>query len=49
MRFRLATKDADDTLYEHRLARISKIKTRAEEAGDVEDDEGERPTRPSAR
>lgn len=42
VRFRLATKDADDTLYEHRLARISKIKTRAEETGDEEDDEREK-------
>lgn len=42
VRFRLATKDADDTVYEHRLARISKIKTRSEEAGDDEDDEREK-------
>lgn len=33
VRFRLASKGADETLYEHRLARISKIKSRAE-AGD---------------
>ena len=31
MRFRLATKDADDKVYEHKLARISKIKSRADE------------------
>jgi hypothetical protein len=35
VRFRLAAKDVDDTLYEHRLARISKIKNRADE-GDEE-------------
>lgn len=31
VRFRLAIEGADDTLYEHRLAGISEIKTRAEE------------------
>lgn len=31
VRFRLATKDADDKVYEHKLARISKIKSRADE------------------
>lgn len=35
VRFRLAAKDADDKVYEHRLARISKIKNRADE-GDEE-------------
>ncbi len=35
VRFRLATKDASDKVYEHKLARISKIKSRADE------DEGE--------
>ncbi|BAU72102.1 retropepsin-like aspartic peptidase RloA2 [Metapseudomonas furukawaii] len=37
VRFRLATKDADDTLYEHRLARISKIKNRADELADEDE------------
>ncbi|MFC5699624.1 ATP-dependent zinc protease [Pseudomonas sp. GCM10022186] len=37
VRFRLATKDADDTLYEHRLSRISKIKNRADELGDEDE------------
>ncbi len=36
VRFRLATKDADNKVYEHKLARISKIKNRADE----EDEEG---------
>ncbi|MFK3907378.1 ATP-dependent zinc protease [Pseudomonas monteilii] len=36
VRFRLATPDADGKVYEHKLARISKIKSRADE-----DDEGE--------
>ncbi len=36
VRFRLATKDADDKVYEHKIARISKIKNRADE-----DEEGE--------
>ena len=31
VRFRLATKDASDKVYEHKLARISKIKSRADE------------------
>ncbi|WDY57699.1 retropepsin-like aspartic peptidase RloA2 [Pseudomonas sp. PSKL.D1] len=37
VRFRLATKDADGKVYEHKLARISKIKNRAdeEEEGDA--------------
>ncbi|MGN8278269.1 ATP-dependent zinc protease [Pseudomonas sp. SMV71] len=37
VRFRLATKDADNKVYEHKIARISKIKTRSEE--DEDDDE----------
>ncbi|TWI56687.1 hypothetical protein IQ22_01139 [Pseudomonas duriflava] len=45
VRFRLATEKADDTVYEHRLARISKIKSRAEE-GDDEDDEPSGTERP---
>ncbi|MDZ3994951.1 ATP-dependent zinc protease [Pseudomonas sp. Teo4] len=37
VRFRLATKDSDGKVYEHKLARISKIKNRAdeEEEGDA--------------
>ncbi|CAD5106572.1 retropepsin-like aspartic peptidase RloA2 [Zestomonas carbonaria] len=31
VRFKLATKGADGTVYEHRISRISKIKSRAEE------------------
>ena len=38
VRFRLATKGADDKVYEHKLARISTIKNRADE-----EDEGEEP------
>ncbi|WP_460417344.1 retropepsin-like aspartic peptidase RloA2 [Pseudomonas sp. microsymbiont 2] len=38
VRFRLATKDADGKVYEHKLARISKIKNRADE-----EDEGDVP------
>jgi len=38
VRFRLAAKHADDTLYEQRLARISKIKKRADEE-DADDPE----------
>ena len=34
VRFRLAAKDADDKLHEHVLARISKIKNRADEGDD---------------
>ncbi|MBX9756194.1 MAG: ATP-dependent zinc protease, partial [Pseudomonadaceae bacterium] len=34
VRFRLAAKGVDDTLYEHLVARISKIKNRAEESDD---------------
>ena len=37
VRFRLATEHADDTLYEHVLARVSKIKNHAEEADDDEE------------
>nr|WP_199868949.1 ATP-dependent zinc protease [Pseudomonas sp. CFBP 13719] len=36
VRFRLATKDADNKVYEHKVSRMSKIKNRAEE-----DDDGE--------
>lgn len=35
VRFRLATKDGDDAVFEHKLARLSKIKNRVE---DEEDD-----------
>ena len=38
VRFRLATKDADGKVYEHKVARISKIKSRADE-----DEDGEAP------
>ncbi|MBC3434726.1 ATP-dependent zinc protease [Pseudomonas sp. BW16M2] len=38
VRFRLATRDADGKVYEHKLARISKIKNRADE-----EEEGEAP------
>ncbi|MDO9321548.1 MAG: ATP-dependent zinc protease [Pseudomonas sp.] len=38
VRFRLAAKGADDTLYEHLVARISKIKNRAEESDDEDED-----------
>ena len=34
VRFRLATKDASNKVYEHKVARISKIKTRSEEEDD---------------
>ncbi|MGY2186636.1 retropepsin-like aspartic peptidase RloA2 [Pseudomonas sp. SDO5591_S426] len=34
VRFRLATKDASNKVYEHKVARISKIKTRSEEDED---------------
>ncbi|WP_248795277.1 ATP-dependent zinc protease [Pseudomonas sp. MWU13-2105] len=36
VRFRLGTADADGKVYEHKVARISKIKTRAEEDEDGE-------------
>ena len=42
VRFRLATKDAGNKVYEHKVSRISKIKSRAE--GD-EDDEDLDPTK----
>ncbi len=38
VRFRLAVDGADDTLYEHRLVRVSRIKTRPEER-DEEDEQ----------
>ncbi|AVF57253.1 ATP-dependent zinc protease [Pseudomonas fulva] len=38
VRFRLATKDADDKVYEHQVSRISKIKGRADD-----EDEGDAP------
>ncbi|MCY1278925.1 putative ATP-dependent zinc protease [compost metagenome] len=37
VRFRLATKDADDTVFEHRLSRISKIKNRSDELGEEDE------------
>ncbi|CAI8836920.1 MULTISPECIES: ATP-dependent zinc protease [Pseudomonas] len=37
VRFRLATKDADGKVYEHKVARISKIKSRADEDEDREE------------
>ena len=43
VRFRLATKDASNKVYEHKIARISKIKTRSEE--DADDDEVIAPTK----
>jgi len=43
VRFRLATKDASNKVYEHKIARISKIKTRSEE--DADDDEATAPTK----
>ncbi|AYC31196.1 ATP-dependent zinc protease [Pseudomonas cavernae] len=36
VRFKLATKDADDTVYEHKVARISKIKSRVDEEAEEE-------------
>ncbi|MGF6110753.1 hypothetical protein ABH906_001040 [Pseudomonas frederiksbergensis] len=38
VRFRLATKDASNKVYEHKIARISKIKTRSEEDEDEKDE-----------
>jgi hypothetical protein len=38
VRFRLAAKDADDKLHEHLLARISKIKNRAGENDDADEE-----------
>ncbi|QHD03573.1 ribosomal protein S6 glutaminyl transferase [Pseudomonas sp. S04] len=43
VRFRLATKDASNKVYEHKVARISKIKARAEE--DEDDQEVVAPTK----
>jgi hypothetical protein len=43
VRFRLATKDASNKVYEHKIARISKIKTRSEE--DADEDEVTAPTK----
>ncbi|MBK5413783.1 retropepsin-like aspartic peptidase RloA2 [Pseudomonas sp. TH31] len=37
VRFRLGTKDASNKVYEHKIARISKIKTRSEEDEDDKD------------
>jgi hypothetical protein len=37
VRFRLATKGADNKVYEHKVARISKIKSRADEDEDSEE------------
>ena len=45
VRFRLATKDASNKVYEHKVARISKIKTRSEE----DEMTKKRPRLPSAR
>lgn len=42
VRFRLATKEADDSVYEHKLKRISKIKNRADGREDDEEEEDER-------
>nr|WP_314493405.1 ATP-dependent zinc protease [uncultured Pseudomonas sp.] len=44
VRFRLATEDADGKVYEHKVARISKIKNRTEE--DSEGDSPETSSRP---
>lgn len=38
VRFKLATKDGGDSVYEHKLARISKIKNRSEGSADDEDE-----------
>jgi hypothetical protein len=43
VRFRLATKGASDNVYEHKVARISKIKTRAEEDDEESADPSKRP------
>ncbi|MBA1323093.1 retropepsin-like aspartic peptidase RloA2 [Pseudomonas plecoglossicida] len=45
VRFKLATKDADGKVYEHKVARISKIKSRADE-DDEEGDSAEAARRP---
>ncbi|MGV6396099.1 ATP-dependent zinc protease family protein [Pseudomonas caspiana] len=44
VRFRLATKDASNKVYEHKVSRISKIKSRSE--GDDEDEELDPTKRP---
>ena len=44
VRFRLATKDASDKVYEHKVSRISKIKSRAE--SDDEDETADPAKRP---
>ncbi|MDY7566886.1 ATP-dependent zinc protease [Pseudomonas sp. RTC3] len=43
VRFRLATKGASDKVYEHKVARISKIKTRSEEDDEESADPSKRP------
>ncbi|OOQ42683.1 ribosomal protein S6 glutaminyl transferase [Pseudomonas fluorescens] len=43
VRFRLGTKDANNKVYEHKIARISKIKTRSEE--EEEDSDMNAPTK----
>lgn len=43
VRFRLGTKGASDKVYEHKVARISKIKTRSEEDDDQNADPTKRP------
>lgn len=43
VRFRLGTKGASDKVYEHKVARISKIKTRSEEDDDESADPTKRP------
>lgn len=43
VRFRLATKGASDKVYEHKVARISKIKTRSEEDDEDVADPSKRP------
>ncbi|WP_447744914.1 retropepsin-like aspartic peptidase RloA2 [Pseudomonas nicosulfuronedens] len=39
VRFKLATKDGGDSVYEHKLSRISKIKNRSETGGEDEEEE----------
>jgi hypothetical protein len=43
VRFRLGTKDASNKVYEHKVARISKIKTRSDDEDD--DKEAAQPTK----
>ncbi|WP_397451012.1 ATP-dependent zinc protease [Pseudomonas sp. NA-150] len=43
VRFRLATKDASDKVYEHKVARISRIKARADEDEEDSADTTQRP------